>query len=81
MKKRRIGLSHLNLFLTCACLLTLALTETIVNVKARATCNRPPLLSPSYVGTYWQVFTTVNVEIDDAWEQVDRDALASGTDK
>jgi hypothetical protein len=58
------------------------LTEAMIEVKARATCNPPSLFGTSLLpGTYWAPTTTVNVEIDDAWEQADRDALASGAQK
>ena len=74
------GLSSLNVCLVCVCLVTCVLTEAIVGVKARATCNPPPLFS-NYTTRYWPAGTTVNVEIDDAWEQPDRDALANGAQK
>lgn len=81
MKKRPTNLSPLNIVLLCACLATWVATEAIVRVKARATCNPPPLFSPHYVGTYWPTGTNVKVEIDDAWNDTDRNALADGCSK
>lgn len=80
MKKTPAGLSRLNLALMCACVITFVLTEAIVGVKARTTCNPPPLLASTYPGTFWTAGTMVNVEIDDAWDSDDRNALASGTE-
>jgi hypothetical protein len=81
VKEHPTGLPRLNLVLVCACVITFTLTEAITGVKARGTCNPPPLLSSTYPGTFWAANTIVNVEIDDAWDSDDRDALASGTAK
>ena len=80
MKKRPIGLSPLNFGLACACLVAWVSAEAVVTVKARRTCNPPPVY-PISSGYFWPAGTTVKVEIDDAWEQDDRDALADGAQK
>lgn len=82
MKKSSTSLSALNIILLCACLVTLVTTEAIVSVKARSTCNPPPLFPPNvFAGTYWLPNKSIKVEIDDAWNETDRNALADGARK
>lgn len=80
MKKITAGLSPLNMGLVCVCVATWVLTEAIVGVSARSTCNPPPLFT-NYATMSWAAGTPVNVEIDDTWEQPDRDALENGARK
>ena len=47
---------------------------------ARRTCN-PPRIYPISGALFWPAQAIINVEIDDAWEKDDRDALAAGAQK